>query len=160
MRTRIVAGLGAGLTAVALTAFLASISRDPAPPPRPAPAAEAPKAAAEARLYCEFYNFASRHPKVGFYFTAPTGGSEYAQIFQQEADGAQTIFEPRPAWTYDRDGEEPTLNSPDGAIRINLYGDAKNATRPASAASGGWFEAGLRSIQYLNLEGQCRRTAT
>ncbi|WP_342148421.1 hypothetical protein [Methylorubrum sp. SB2] len=160
MRTKAVAGIGAGLTAAALAVFLASIDREHVPPPRPAPEASRPAASAEPRLYCEFYNFASRTPKVGFYFTAPTGGGEYAQIFQKEADGEQSIFDPRPAWTHVRDGDPPTLNSPDGAITINLYGDAKGATRPASVASGGWFEAGLRSTRYLNLEGQCRRTAT
>jgi len=159
MRTRVVAGIAAGLTAAALVAFLASIDREPVPPPRPASEAARPVAAADPRLYCEFYNFASRTPKVGFYFTAPAEG-DYAQIFQKDADGEQTIFDPRPAWTYVRDGEQPTLTSPDGAITINLYGDARNATRPATAASGGWFEAGLRSVRYLNLEGQCRRTAT
>lgn len=160
MRIRAIAGIAAGLTATALVAFLASIDREPVPPPRPAPEASQPVAAADPRLYCEFYNFASRTPKVGFYFTAPAGGGDYAQIFQKDADGEQTIFDPRPAWTHVRDGDPPTLNSPDGAITINLYGDARNATRPATAASGGWFEAGLRSVRYLNLEGQCRRTAT
>lgn len=159
MRTRRVAGVGAGLTAAALVAFLASIDRNPVPPPRPAPEAARPVASADPRLYCEFYNFAGRTPKVGFYFDAPREG-DYAQIFQREADGEQTIFDPRPAWTHVRDGDPPTLTSPDGAITINLYGDAPPATRPASAASGGWFEAGLRSVRYLNLEGQCRRTAT
>lgn len=158
MRTRLVAGIGAGLAAAALAALLATWDEAP-PPSRAAAPAPTPRNPAEPRLYCEFYNFASRTPRVGFYFTAPAGGTDYAQIFQREADGAQTIFEPRPTWSYDRTGEEPRLSSPDGAIRINLYGDAPGAARPASAASGGWFEAGLRSVQYLNLEGQCRRTA-
>jgi hypothetical protein len=42
------------------------------------------------------------------------------------------------------------------SIQINLYGDGgANGRQPDT---GGWFEAGLRSIQYLNLDGQCRRT--
>ncbi len=75
MRTRVVAGIAAGLTAAALVAFLASIDREPVPPPRPASEAARPVAAADPRLYCEFYNFASRTPKVGFYFTAPAEGA-------------------------------------------------------------------------------------
>ncbi|WP_232630218.1 hypothetical protein [Methylobacterium sp. Leaf118] len=160
MRTRVAAGIGAALTAAVLIGVLARYGGQQPPPPREAAPAPVPRSAVEPRLYCEFYNFASRTPRVGFYFTAPAGGTDYAQIFQRETDGEQTIFDPRPTWSYDRAGEPPTLHSPDGAITINLYGDAKNATRPASAASGGWFEAGLRSVQYLNLEGQCRRTAT
>ena len=126
-------------------------------PPIRSAAPPAPKPAGETRLYCEFYNFVGRSPKVGFYFAGPTAGAtEYGQLFQKEADGTQTVFDKRPAWTYDRSGEAPTLRSPDGAIQINLYGDhGANGRQPDS---GGWFEAGLRSVQYLNLDGQCRRT--
>ncbi len=154
------AGIAAGLTAAALVGFLSSIDRDPAPPPRPAPEASRPVASVDPRLYCEFTDGADRTAKVGFYFTAPAGRGDYAQIFQKEADGAQTIFDPRPAWAYLRDGAQPTLNSPDGAITIDLYGDAPDAIRPTSVDSGGWFAAGLRSARYHTLEGQCRRTAT
>lgn len=159
MRTRRVAGIGAGLTAAGLAAFLASIDRDPAPPPRPAPEPSRAVASADPRLYCEFYSPGGHTPDVGFYFTAPAEG-DYAQIFQREADGAQTIFDPRPAWRHQRGGAPPTLTSPDGTVTIDLSGDAPNAVRPASIASGGWFEAGLRSPRSPNLEGQCRRTAT
>ncbi|CAO4169311.1 hypothetical protein [Methylorubrum aminovorans] len=157
MRTRTIAGLGAGLTAIALGSLIFAITREVPPPPIEPVAAPAPKARGETRLYCEFYNFAGRTPKVGFYFASPAGdGTAYGQLFQREADGSQTLFDERPTWTYDRSGEAPTLQSPDGAIRINLYGDGGANGRQPDA--GGWFEAGLRSIQYLNLDGQCRRT--
>ncbi|HJE25433.1 MAG TPA: hypothetical protein K8W01_17400 [Methylorubrum populi] len=157
MKTRIIAGIGAGLTALALAGLIATITREAPPPPIRSAAPPAPKPAGETRLYCEFYNFVGRSPKVGFYFAGPTAGAtEYGQLFQKEADGTQTVFDKRPAWTYDRSGEAPTLRSPDGAIQINLYGDhGANGRQPDS---GGWFEAGLRSVQYLNLDGQCRRT--
>lgn len=158
MRTRAVAGIAAGLTAAGLAAFLASIDRDPAPPPRPAPEASRVAASADPRLYCEFYSPGSRSPAAGYYFDAPAEG-DYAQIFQREADGAQTLFDPRPSWRH-RGGATPTLTSPDGTVTIDLYGAAPDAARPASIASGGWFEAGLRRTRSHNLEGQCRRTAT
>ncbi len=157
MRTRRVAGLAAAVTAVALAALIFAITREGKPPPIEAAAAPAPKPQGESRLYCEFYNFAGRTPKVGFYFAKPAGEeAAYGQLFQREADGSQTLFDERPIWTYDRSGEAPTLRSPDGAIQINLYGDGGANGRQPDA--GGWFEAGLRSIQYLNLDGQCRRT--
>lgn len=157
MRTRRVAGLAAAVTAVALAALIFAITREGKPPPIEAAPAPAPKPQGESRLYCEFYNFAGRTPKVGFYFAKPAGeGAAYGQLVQREADGSQTLFDERPIWTYDRSGEAPTLRSPDGAIQINLYGDGGANGRQPDA--GGWFEAGLRSIQYLNLDGQCRRT--
>ncbi len=157
MRTRMVAGLAAGLTAITLGSLLFAITREVPPPPITPVAAPAQKPSGETRLYCEFYDFAGRTPRVGFYFAGPKDGSTtYGQLFQREADGSQTLFDARPAWTYDRSGEAPTLRSPDGAIQINLYGDGGANGRQPDA--GGWFEAGLRSIQYLNLDGQCRRT--
>ncbi|WP_438346279.1 hypothetical protein [Methylorubrum populi] len=157
MRTRRIAGLAAAVTAMALSALIFAITREGKPPPIEAATAPAPKPQGESRLYCEFYNFAGRTPKVGFYFAKPAGeGAAYGQLFQREADGSQTLFDERPIWTYDRSGEVPTLRAPDGAIQINLYGDGgANGHQPDA---GGWFEAGLRSIQYLNLDGQCRRT--
>ncbi|MGE7152679.1 hypothetical protein ACQKJ1_02935 [Methylorubrum rhodesianum] len=157
MRTRTVAGLGAGLTAIVLGSLIFAITRDVPPPPIEPAAAAAPKPRGETRLYCEFYDFTGRTPKVGFYFAGSAGGgTAYGQLFQREADGSQTLFDERPTWTYDRSGEAPTLRSPDGATQINLYGDGGANGRQPDA--GGWFEAGLRSIQYLNLDGQCRRT--
>ncbi|GJE25855.1 hypothetical protein [Methylobacterium organophilum] len=153
MRTRWLAGLGAAATALGLAAFIAGLRPEAPVPPPEAEALPPPKPSGERRLYCEFYNFVGRSPKVGFYFAAPDPeATDYAQIFQREADGAQTIFDTRPIWTYQRSEETPTLRSPDGAIQINLYGDAR------TRAGGDWFEAGLRSVQYLNLDGQCRRT--
>lgn len=149
------AGLGAALTAVALAALIVSITRDVAPPPIEA-AAPAPKPRGETRLYCEFYDVAGRTPKVGFYFASPAGGSPYGQLFQREADGSQTLFDERPIWTYDRSDAAPVLRSPDGTTQIKLDGDGGANGRQPDA--GGWFEAGLRSIRYLNLGGRCRRT--
>jgi len=115
--------------------------------------------AAQPTLYCEFYNFVGRTPKVGFHFALPAAGrADYAQIFQREIDGAQTDFggdgQPRPAWAFDGSDSSATLHSPDGAIQINLYGYDADKAGPA------WIEAGLRSIQYLNLDGRCRRSGT
>ena len=46
------------------------------------------------------------------------------------------------------------LHSPDDATTINLYDYDPNKRGVT------WFEAGLRSIQYKNLGGRCRRSAT
>lgn len=109
-------------------------------------------------LYCEFYNFAALTPKVGFFFAVAgkAAAPAFEQVFQREIDGSQTDFlgdgDPRPAWAFDGSEDPATLRSPDGAIQINLYGYG-----PAGGTT--WFEAGLRSVQYLNLGGKCRRSA-
>ncbi len=118
----------------------------------------APAAPRQPTLYCEFYNFVGRKPKVGFYFTIAHEGVSpaYEQVFQREGDGAQTDFgtdgASRPEWAFDGSDSPATLRSPDQAIQINLYG-----YKPVAGTT--WFEAGLRSVQYLNLDGKCRRSA-
>ena len=124
-------------------------------PEEPAPASGADK---RPTLYCEFTNFADRTPLVGFYFLIETTTTPpvYALIFQREKDGSQADFgegnTPRPAWRLDGSDSPAVLRSPDEAIAINLYDDD---TGHHGAA---WFEAGLRSIQYKNLGGKCRRS--
>ncbi|GJE17334.1 hypothetical protein [Methylobacterium marchantiae] len=109
-------------------------------------------------LYCEFYNFVGRSPKVGFTFAVTDRDSrpDFAQVSQFEMDGSRAEFgrdTPRPAWAFDDAQVPATLTSPDGAIVINLY--AYDRTK----SGGAWFEAGLRSVQYLNLDGKCRQGA-
>ena len=93
---------------------------------------------------------------MGFSFAVEheDAGAAYAQIFRREMSGEQTDLEgaDRPLWAFDESDDPATLHSPDGAIQINLYGD-----RPKPGSH--WFEAGLRSVQYLNREGKCRRSA-
>ena len=123
--------------------------------PEPAPVAAATKPALPT-LYCEFYNFVGRAPKVGFTFATSRAGEApaFAQVNQIEADGTRTAFgrdgAPPRDWTFEA-GDPPNLSSPDDAIRIVLYG------YEGTKSPGTWFEAGLRSIQYLNLDGKCRR---
>lgn len=111
-------------------------------------------------LCCEFTNFADRNPRVGFYFAIEDGRQPpvYAQIFRRERDGAQTDFgadgSPRPEWRFEGAENPAVLRSPDDGTAINLhdYDPGKTGTT--------WFEAGLRSIRYLNLGGKCRRSGT
>ncbi|MCJ2036699.1 hypothetical protein [Methylobacterium sp. J-068] len=113
-------------------------------------------------LYCEFYNFVGRAPKVGFTFGMVSGGrgaGNAAPVFTQtdqiEADGTRAGFADAgvaPVWSFTALEDPAVLTSPDGAIRINLYG-YDPARRGAT-----WFEAGLRSVQYLNLDGKCRQS--
>lgn len=160
MRTRRLALAVAGLAVVGLAVALLLRPGAEQSPNADAPASRrAAPVAAEATLYCEFYNFVGRTPKVGFHFALPPAGRvDYAQIFQREIDGTQTDFgadrQPRPAWAFDGSDSPATLRSPDGAIQINLYG------YDAAKAGPAWIEAGLRSIQYLNLDGKCRRSGT
>ena len=122
-----------------------------APTVRSQPAAQPPT------LYCEFYNFVGRTPKVGFTFTMRPDATApvFAQVNQIEADGSRTAFgaeAPPPVWGFDGSDSPAVLTAPDGAIRINLY--AYDAARRGTT----WFEAGLRSVQYLNLDGKCRQS--
>ncbi|NEU12310.1 hypothetical protein G3T14_09205 [Methylobacterium sp. BTF04] len=111
--------------------------------------------AADSTLYCEFYDFVGRRPKVGFTFVMMPGAVApvFTQANQIERDGTRTEFgaeAPRPAWVFEASDSPATLTAPDGAITINIYA-YDPARRDAT-----WFEAGLRSVQYLNLDGKCR----
>ncbi|GEP10746.1 hypothetical protein [Methylobacterium gnaphalii] len=44
------------------------------------------------------------------------------------------------------------LHAPDDAVLINLYDDV------LERLGSNWFEAGLRSLRYRNLGGQCRHS--
>ncbi|MCJ2081275.1 hypothetical protein [Methylobacterium sp. J-090] len=151
-RTLVVSG-AAALAATALAAVMLRGSG-----PEPAPVEVAAKSAMPT-LYCEFYNFVGRAPKVGFTFAvARTGDAPtFTQVNQIEADGTRIAFggdgAAPPRWTFEAE-TPPNLVSPDDAIRIVLYG------YEGTKSAGTWFEAGLRSIQYLNLDGKCRRYGT
>ena len=161
----------AGIAALASALAAVFIVRDgtvtTAPPAAAIPTVSAKVSAKTSTptLYCEFYNVVGRSPKVGFTFavggTSPTPA--YAQVSQMEMDGTRADFEPgpsRPAWGFDGSDSPATLTSPDGAIVINLYGyDPAKSGGDSTKPVGGWIEAGLRSIQYLNLDGKCRRSA-
>ena len=142
-----------GAAALAATALAAFFLRGSEPAPGPVVVAAKPEVPT---LYCEFYNFAGRAPKVGFTFavTRAGGASTFTQVNQIEVDGTRTAFgrdgAPSRDWTFEV-GDPPNLVSPDDAIRIVLYG------YEGTKSAGTWFEAGLRSIQYLNLDGKCRR---
>lgn len=110
-------------------------------------------------LYCEFNNFADQTPLVGFYFRVEGVASAPAVslLFQREQDGGQVNFEgqdgPSPHWDFDESGSPPAIHAPEGDMQINLYG--YDPRKPGKV----WFEAGLRSIRYKNLGGQCRQGA-
>ncbi|MHC2086346.1 hypothetical protein [Methylobacterium sp. CM6244] len=144
---------------VVLALFVLGEGREPPAPsvaevlrPAPGPSRKSPT------LYCEFYNFVGRSPKVGFAFAISDQDERpvFAQVSQFEMDGSRADFGegvPRPIWAFDDAQVPATLTSPDGAIVINLY--AYDRTK----SGGAWFEAGLRSVQYLNLDGKCRQGA-
>ncbi|MDO9427225.1 MAG: hypothetical protein Q7T93_10375 [Methylobacterium sp.] len=156
MKRTLAVSFAAALAAAALAAFVLLPGSNPLPEPAPVEVAARP---AMPTLYCEFYNFVGRAPKVGFTFAVAGAGdaSTFTQMNQIEADGTRIAFggddAPPPRWTLEA-GAPPNLISPDDAIRIVLYG------YEGAKSAGTWFEAGLRSIQYLNLDGQCRRHGT
>ena len=111
---------------------------------------------AERLLDCAFHDGASRIPKVGFTFAMTGTPAAYVQIDRRATDGSHggvgSADAPRPAWTFDGSNDPATLTSPDGSIGITLHAD-----RPEAGTT--WFEAGLRSVRYRNLDGQCRTSA-
>lgn len=150
----------AGL-AVAGSVALALLAPGAGPEPPAPSAADVPRKGPTRKsptLYCEFYTIVGRSPKVGFAFAISDHDERpvFAQVSQFEMDGSRADFgeaAPRPIWAFDDAQVPATLTSPDGAIVINLY--AYDRTK----SGGAWFEAGLRSVQYLNLDGTCRQGA-
>ncbi|WP_288588790.1 hypothetical protein [uncultured Methylobacterium sp.] len=150
--------LVAGL-AGALFAQLRSSGDVPAAGPDPAPGGSGTARERTASLFCEFTNMADQAPRVGFYFRAvPERASPaFALVFRREQDGSQVDFggpeAPSPLWMLDGSDSPAVLRSPEDDTRIILYGYEPGRTGTV------WFEAGLRSIPYKNLGGQCRQSA-
>lgn len=110
-------------------------------------------------LYCEFYNLMHSATVVSFYFTVDMterAAPGVRELFVVEPDGTKTDFADHdetspPRWAYQPAEEAPTITSPDAATKIVLYG-----FKPTQGGTF-WFEAGLRSNDYRNLEGKCRQ---
>lgn len=148
-----IAVLGAGAAGVLAAFFLAykPLSR-PSPPP-PQASAEKPVPT----LNCVFYDFTRASIVVGFDFAATLSNGELPR-FEERAeasrDGRQTTFDAgqRPIWPYAHDDDgKPTITSPNGDTRIVLYG------LKLDTAGAFFIEAGLRSNEYRNLNGQCQQ---
>jgi hypothetical protein len=148
-RSAIMALAGTAIAALLLVFVAYSVRRPPAPP-------AAPKKLPPT-IYCVFYDFTHASIVVGFDFavTLENGAPpRFDQRGEAQRDGTRTTFDPdqRPNWTYfhDEDGK-PVITSPDGATRIVLYG--LKLDTPGELL----VEAGLRSNDYRNLDGQCRQ---
>jgi hypothetical protein len=156
--------LFAGATAAVLTIILVAYSlrelslRPPeaTTPPEEVTAKAPSPSAFSPSLYCEFYDISNTIVVVGFDFAVALPKSappRFDESYEGTQDGSQT-FESnrRPSWSYahDEDGNQ-MITSPDGATRIMLHGLKLNI--------GGVLidEAGLRSNDYRNLDGQCRQ---
>lgn len=107
-------------------------------------------------LECVFYDFTRASVVVAFDFAVALAEGEaprFDQRSQSARDGTQAVFErDRPVWSYSHDEDgAPLITSPDSAIRIILYG--------LKLDTGGvhFIEAGLRSNEFRNLQGQCRQ---
>jgi len=152
---RSLALLIAGVAVAALSITLWLGTRAPAPAP---PETKSAEEVAPPSLNCVFYDFTRASVVVAFDFAVTLADGKpprFAQRSISARDGTQTVFDAgeRPDWPYAPDEEgTPVITSPDGAIRIVLYG--------LKIGTGGVFfiEAGLRSNEYRNLQGQCRQT--
>ena len=114
---------------------------------------------AEPTVYCDFYNVMHNSTVVSFYFAfdlSDPATPKVRQLFVIEPDGTKTEFAADgdaapPHWSYRMIEEAPTITSPDAATNIVLYG-----LKPTKSGTF-WVEAGLRSNDYRNLDGQCRQ---
>jgi hypothetical protein len=107
-------------------------------------------------LYCAFNDFGHERIVVAFAFTVALQKSaqpRFEERYQGSNDGTRTFdIGHRPAWPFAHDDDgTPVITSPDGATRIVLYG--------LKLDTGGVFliEAGLRSNDYRNLDGECQQ---
>lgn len=151
-RSLLLAALGIGVTAIAVAFFVYR----PVSQTSPSGQQEAQKAPVPT-LNCAFYDFTRASIVVGFDFAADIlkdGLPRFEERARASRDGNQTIFDAgdRPVWAYvpDDDGH-PSITSPDGATRIILYG------LKLDTAGAFFVEAGLRSNEYRNLNGQCQQ---
>ncbi len=149
----LIAMMGAGITALLAIVFLAY---EPLSQPSP-PAHQDVREKPVPSLNCVFYDFTRASIVVGFDFAATLSEGappRFEERAKASRDGNQTIFEvgDRPVWAYAQDDDgHPTITSPDGATRVVLYGLKLDAV-------GAFFiEAGLRSNEYRNLNGQCQQ---
>jgi len=121
-----------------------------APPPKISASLVAPS------LYCEFYDISNTIVVVGFDFVVafPANASpRFSERYEGTQEGTRTFdSDHRPSWSYalDDDGNR-MITSPDGATRIMLYGLKPNTGGTLAV------EAGLRSNDFRNLDGQCRQ---
>jgi len=158
-RSVILVSAGIAVAVLVVTLVVHSVRLLSWPPPE---VAASPQEALPAKnfspsLYCVFYDYLHEGIVVGFDFAValPKGAPpRFDERAEATRDGTHRMFDADnlPTWpyAYDDDGT-PTITSPDGATRIVLYG--------LKLDTGGvlFIEAGLRSNDYRNLDGQCRQ---
>jgi hypothetical protein len=133
-----------------------SAPREIAEAPLRAPSPRASASLFIPSLYCEFYDLSNTIVVVGFDFIVAFPANappHFSERYEGTQEGTRT-FDPdhRPSWSYalDDDGNQ-MITSPDGATRIMLYGLKPNTGGTLAV------EAGLRSDDFRNLDGQCRQ---
>lgn len=150
----ILAGIAIAALVGTVALYLSGPPSAPAPEAAGAPAPQALRPSVD----CAFHDMMRTHAVVSFYFDVARTPGEAPRFLERAIvaeDGTRSNFEgdQRPVWTYalDEDGK-PTLTSPDGAVRIVLYGLQLGS--PGTLH----IEAGIRSNVYRNLGGECRLT--
>lgn len=181
-RRMTIVALAVSLGVLAVAAPLASMwwrSEDgPSPAPRSSDGGKAPgqgqagrRPADQVQLDCIFYRFTIERPTFEFLFTVEgePGKPRFKQLLVATINGSQRSVDmkeaPYPEWRLDPAPEPKELtttidvydNSAKGqhseSVTIQLY------KYDPAARSGGWIEAGMKSIHYQNLPGQCRQAA-
>lgn len=152
----------AGVLALLVAGYWAIYANRPQPKER---LAEAPKESPQ--LHCVLI-WLTGEPRLSFLFDISRVGSElrFDQLHLVEIRGSDrtTKEPPFPAWRFDTGAEPARLeseisvfdNSAAGShiekITIELYG-----YRPEKSDRE-WIEAGIKSIHYQNLSGQCQQS--
>jgi hypothetical protein len=154
-----VAGVVAALLAGAYWALNAS-SPQPNEDRLVAAVAEPPQ------LYCMIIRFTGE-PRLEFLFDIERAGSElqFEQLYLIEIVGSdKTKLPPLPEWRFDAGAEPARLES---EIRVFDNSAAGSHTEKITIelydyhpekADKGWIEAGMKSIHYQNLSGQCQQS--
>ncbi len=128
--------------------------------------AEAPKGPPQ--LYCIFIQPMSRQPRVEFLFEIKPDGNRlsFDQLYVADINGVEKVVKrpPFPEWQFDPSADPARLhsemsvfdNSAAGShmqeITIEIYKYRPETTNRE------WIEAGLKSIFYRNISGQCQQT--
>jgi hypothetical protein len=121
------------------------------------------------QLTCIFYKFTIQRPTLEFGFNVEGKLDEprFEQHYVATSNGEERIVDvkdtPYPVWQFDPSSEPKRLQSEIRVLDTSLAG---HHTEPVTielysynpkTISPEWFEAGIKSVHYQNLPGQCRQ---
>lgn len=149
LRVIVAVGLAAALSLFAVRWFAAppTVTSDGTPPSADG---------GTPSLNCAFHSYTNSELVAGFDFSVsflPSGLPRLEERRRGVLGSEQIVFDEgqRPIWDFTYDEGTPTIQSPDGATRIVLYG--LKLGEPGTF----FIEAGVRSNEFRNLGGLCRQ---